>query len=818
MVLGINNQMSFFNLLKKTESSKIIILALIGLVLLGALYIRQTWTAAYDNASEQALIIARTTKTLLQDKAISNLEASPQDIENIQYKHIKASLMELARTEKNIRFVYIYTQKDEKLFFMVDSEPISSKDYSPPGQEYTEADQAYRQPFISNNALVTGPVSDRWGKWVSILIPINDIESGKTIAVLGMDYDAKAWSRAIILPVIQATFIVIALLLLLLFFYRLLVRNKLLSEERHKLFQANEEIEKRKRNFKNFFNTIDDLVFVLDIDGIIIHVNNTVMKRLGYPEEELVGQSVLIIHEEKIRGKGLANLSDILAGKPDFCMESIMTKGGQEIPVEIKVVVGDWNGEEVLFGVAKDISELKLSEQKFAKAFQSGAALMAVSRIEDGCFIDVNDAFLNTLGFNKEEVIGKRSTDLNIFVVKNQREVLEKIMESEGRVSQLEIPVRGRDGLLHTGIITIDIIEIANTQCWLTCMVDISARKEIEEKIRYLSFHDSLTGVYNRAFYEEELKRLDTESSLPLSVIMGDLNGLKLLNDTFGHQIGDELLKLGSEIMRKVTRPEDIVARIGGDEFIILLPNTSEKVAKNIMKRIIEECDNRDIKGIKVSISLGVACKKDLETDINIVILSSEERMYTKKLLEGRSTRSHLIASFLGILNEKTCETKEHCYRLAELSNQLGRKIGLSDDELERLKVLSVMHDIGKIAVPDNIISKPGKLNKEEFEEISKHPESGFRMVSMTPEFAHIAEEILSHHERWDGTGYPRGLKKEEIPIIARVLSVVDAIDAMTNDRVYRKAMSLSEAKEELIRNAGTQFDPEIVRIFIEGD
>lgn len=697
--MGVKSR-TVFGIFSRNSRSKPMFWPLVWLAFLGAAYVYHTWIIVNREASEQAVNISRTAKTSLQNHAILRLQAQPGDVNKPQYQHIKSSLIELVKVSNDIQNAYLYTRQANKLYFLVDSELSNASNYSPPGQAYTEADPNYLRPFTSGKIVVTGVVSDRWGKWISILIPVKDPETGQVFAVFRTDYDAAKWYGDIIFHTMQASMIVVALFLLLLVFQRLLLRNEALLEERQKLKLVSQEIEK--------------------------------------------------------------------------------------------------------------------SEEKFAKAFHSGAVAMAITEIENNVamsILDINAAFLDVLGFSREEVIGQNVIDLNIFVDDQQRTAMIRQMRDVGRVADFETLVKGKDGILHTGIFTADYIEIGSTKCCLISMTDISKRKENEERIRYLSFHDSLTGSYNRAFFEEELRRLDTERNMPISIIMADLNGLKLINDTFGHQTGDELLKITSQILLKLTRQEDIVARIGGDEFVILLPRTTEKQAQEMIGRIMDECKVTEFNGIKVSISLGVACKENPSLDINKIITLSDERMYSNKLLEGKSNRNHLISSLLSILNEKTYETKEHCYRLAALGRQLGQKLGLNDEQLERLKVLAVMHDIGKIAVPEQILAKPGKLSNDEYNEISRHPENGYRIVNMTPEFGHIAEEILSHHERWDGKGYPHGLKGEEIPVIARLLAVVDALDVMTNDQVYRKAMSPEAAKAELISNAGTQFDPVIVKV-----
>ena len=349
---------------------------------------------------------------------------------------------------------------------------------------------------------------------------------------------------------------------------------------------------------------------------------------------------------------------------------------------------------------------------------------------------------------------------------------------------------------------------------------DINERKKKEKEIQYLSYHDALTGLYNRGYFEREKIRLDTLGSIPLSVIIGDINGLKLINDAFGHDEGDRILQAVANILKSSIRDSDVAARVGGDEFCILLPSTDEAAAKEIMERIKNACAGQTMQIPRelsfASLSLGCATKSGGNELLEKVIKTAEQGMYQRKLLAHKSLHSTIITSIKTALAEKDYETREHCDRLAELSKQLGRELHLKDEDLVALELLSELHDIGKISVDSNILTKAGSLTLEEWAEIKKHPEAGYRIARTVPELSQIAEYILAHHERWDGNGYPQGLKGESIPLLSRIITVVDSFDAMTNDRAYRKAKSVSDATFEISREAGRQFDPQVAKVFVE--
>lgn len=349
---------------------------------------------------------------------------------------------------------------------------------------------------------------------------------------------------------------------------------------------------------------------------------------------------------------------------------------------------------------------------------------------------------------------------------------------------------------------------------------DVTDSRRRESEIEYLNYHDVLTGLYNRAFFDEESRRLDTERQLPISVIMGDVNGLKLTNDVFGHAEGDNLLKRIAVILKECCRNEDIVARVGGDEFCILLPSTPYDAASDICRRIYARCEKvgGSLPGgsAKLSISLGCATKTEGKESIAGVMKAAEDAMYRRKLLESRSQHTLLISSIRSTLFEKSFEAERHAKRLIANSKAVALVLGLPDDQLGDMELFALLHDIGKIAIDSRILTKPGALTEAEWAEMRKHPEVGFRIAKSSPDLAHIAEYILCHHERWDGAGYPQGLRGTSIPLLARILLVADAYDAMTQDNVYRRALGRDTAFRELMRNAGTQFDPNIVWVFLE--
>ncbi len=341
---------------------------------------------------------------------------------------------------------------------------------------------------------------------------------------------------------------------------------------------------------------------------------------------------------------------------------------------------------------------------------------------------------------------------------------------------------------------------------------DYSDKKEQVDKIRYLSYHDQLTGLYNRHFFEEELTRLDSLRNLPLSIALLDVNGLKLTNDAFGHKIGDKLLVNVATVLRNICRADDIIARIGGDEFIIILPNTNEEKAKNLVDRIYNALENTQMDNIIVSVSIGYVCKVSPQQSITEIFAKAEENMYRRKLTESPIMRKKTIELILRNLNDANHNEMEHVQKVSELSVRIGEELGLEKQTISDLKIAGLVHDIGKIAINNKIISKSGILTPTEIIEMRRHPEVGYHILKSVDEYKNIADYVLSHHEKWNGSGYPRGLVGENIPIVSRILAIADAFDAMTSDRSYSGIKSPEESIKEIESLAGKDFDPNIIK------
>jgi len=339
--------------------------------------------------------------------------------------------------------------------------------------------------------------------------------------------------------------------------------------------------------------------------------------------------------------------------------------------------------------------------------------------------------------------------------------------------------------------------------------------KNTVKEIKELSHTDQLTGLYNRRFFEEELKRLDTLRNLPLSLIMVDVNGLKLTNDAFGHEAGDQLLQKVAQVLKEECRADDIIARIGGDEFVILLPKTDHLQVATLGERLIGATGKEEIKNLPVSASFGWDTKNSQKEDIETVFKRAEDYMYSKKAYKKDSQRQHSLQIILDTLFTKESREREHARRVSEFSVAIGVALGLSEAEVKELKIAGQYHDIGKIALQEDILNKKGKLSDKEWKEIKRHPELSYNILSSVNEFGPIAEIVLYHHERWDGKGYPSGLQGEEIPLQSRIIMVADAFDAMTEKRPYRRALNKEEAVLQLKKGAWKQFDGNITEAFI---
>ncbi|SCY34561.1 HD-GYP domain-containing protein [Alkaliphilus peptidifermentans] len=451
---------------------------------------------------------------------------------------------------------------------------------------------------------------------------------------------------------------------------------------------------------------------------------------------------------------------------------------------------------------------------------------------DDGHFFDyilvnISSNFHHVTNIKFAGVLGKRLTDLIIewedemiglkelhyYMIPKTRRKFEKYFEEIDRWYLISILSDDIDTLV---VFYTDITRIKKSKDPIAEPLDVNGRVfNLGDKQNCYGYKDKLTGVYNRGFFEEELSRLDSARQLPISIIMGDLCGLKLINDAFGHSMGDRALKQVAELMKKIFRKEDIISRVGGDEFVVLLPQTNEQTAEGIVERIQAECSESPLEFININVSFGVATKIREDEDILQAYRKAEDRMYFNKLKESKEIKLSMIKYIKDKLEELTFETKDHYSRLKALSLMIASKLGLTDLEKEEIKLLCEFHDIGKVGISLDILHKSEPLNEDEWDQVRRHSEIGYHIIGASKENLAIDELILVHHERWDGNGYPGLLKRDEIPLIARIFAIADAYEAMVNERPYKTCMNNREALLEIENQAGKQFDPYLAKVFV---
>lgn len=588
---------------------------------------------------------------------------------------------------------------------------------------------------------------------------------------------------------------------------------------------ANETLKESEQRFKILHNASFGGIALHD-KGLILDCNQGLSDVTGYSMEELIGMDGLLLIAPDYR---------------DFVMEKI-TSGYEEpyqvygirknkeiYPLKLEAKNVPYKGKKVRVVEFRDItnerqleSDIKKEKESLAFTLKSiGDAVIATDA--SGIITGINPIACKLTGWSEEEAINQPFEKVfNItFEDENQPidDPVEKALSTDSIVELAN----------HTILISKDqtryYIEdtaapIKNSEHKNIGVVlvfrDVTEKKRTEREIKHLSEHDYLTSLYNRLYYYEKFNNFHCPDFYPLGLMMLDVNGLKIINDAYGHQVGDEALIEISNALKEIFEEKDIVSRIGGDEFTVLLPNTSKEVIEQYKEKLLATMKTRRIKNIELSLAVGYELIEDNSDEIDEIEKNAENRMYAHKSLQGASVRSKAINAILYTLTEKYEAEKRHSIEVAHLCKKIGKELDFKEDELKEIEQAGLFHDIGKISIPDVILNKPGKLTEEEFDIIKSHTQVGYQILRAADEYSDLAVHALHHHERWDGNGYPSGMKGEEIPLFSRIINICDAYEAMTSDRPYRKRMSKEKAISEIIRYSGIQFDPKISKIFVE--
>lgn len=491
-------------------------------------------------------------------------------------------------------------------------------------------------------------------------------------------------------------------------------------------------------------------------------------------------------------------------------------------PILVIYPIGSYLLSMLLYHQRKHFSimrQLEQSEYRFRAMFLQSPIGITITDSISGLAYEVNQSFLDIMGMTREEHAKYSWTELtHPDDLAEDLAFMKQLTSGEIDSYAMDKRFMRPDGTyvwVHMAVTAMQM-EIENRNVHLCMVMDISARKEMEQAILWANRHDVLTGIENLQAFEQALYEADTRKQFPLSVLIGDVNGLKVVNDAFGREAGDELLIAVAQVMKRNAEGRGSSARIGGDEFAMVLPETSEKEAWELAQQIQREVGRLGVRNVRITISFGVSVKQVERESLNELLKQAENALRRSKLTESPSAHSRAVHTIISTLHEKNRREELHSRRVSVLSVRLAEVAGMGTKEAAELRTAGLLHDIGKIAIDDSVLNKQGKLTAQEWEEVKRHPEIGWRILGSVGELGELANYILSHHERMDGKGYPRGLSGQAIPIPSRIIAIADAYDAMTAPRPYRESISDAEAAAEIKRCAGSQFDTNLARLFVE--
>ena len=602
----------------------------------------------------------------------------------------------------------------------------------------------------------------------------------------------------------------------------------------------------------SLFDEHGSVMMVIDPEnGMILYANRAAADFYGYPVDQLVRMNIGQFNRltpEEIDAEMAAAASE----QRNFFVFEHKAANGEIRQVHVYSYPFEQDGRQLLFSIVHDMTGTVALEEKnvaINRTLLAGSALVIGFLLIGGgllinanrklrkkseqlenfnelrqTFIDADDAmttlkdgdlryvfsnrlFLAFAGRGEEAVLGFRAVDVLDEGLARRLEELDREVQEKGRLLAGELeygdqafrvtkfPVRMVDGTDGVGTYIHDVTE------------EIRRKQEIE----FLSYHDSLTGLYNRRFFEEEMRRLDVPRRLPLSILMGDVNGLKLTNDVFGHHWGDELLRKVAGTLQEVCRSDDICARWGGDEFVLLLPETGPEQARKIMERIRAHFATQKVRALQGSIALGLATKTSGEQDLMAILSEAEEQMYRDKALgNGDRMNRAVLDELMEIIFSARPGEREHARRVSALSGTLARARGLEEPEVRKAVEAGYYHDIGKVALAETLLRQEEPLSAQQEVDMHNHTLTGYRILHAFEETMDLADIVLAHHEHWDGSGSPKGLAGQTIPLLARIIGLVEFLDRFRVQEAEKSRPDNREIARRIRGEAGSRFDPDL--------
>lgn len=440
-----------------------------------------------------------------------------------------------------------------------------------------------------------------------------------------------------------------------------------------------------------------------------------------------------------------------------------------------------------------------------------------------GICIFCNQGALEILGYqNVEELIDQEMHTLIHYadeqknpLASSECSVFKAMEENRGLYVDHEVFWRSDGTSFDVAYYTHPLVHNHSVTGAVVTFTDITERKQRERLSQYLSSHDSLTGLLNRHSVEELSARLDKITQLPISILFADLNGLKLTNDIFGHVAGDQLIKRASVALKQFQRAHDLVGRVGGDEFVMFLPKTSKEEAIEIATQISTFFAQEDQMPIRCNMSIGVETKDDASQVLEAVKMAAENEMYRHKTANRKRLSRSTIDTIMGNIFERSDQERRHASNVRSLCERLGQRLALTPREISTLSRAAYLHDIGKITL-DNQLLNQEQFNAEELLAVQQHVVTGFRILNLFDQTLDLAEYVYSHHEHWDGSGFPRGISGEQIPLLSRLIAIAESYDRA----LYRERNNHTNAQEKacqvIIEGSGSRFDPYLAQVLIE--